>query len=190
MTIDVRAVQAALREQGLDGWLWYNFQGANPIAQRLAGLGKGGPIASRRWFYMIPATGEPRALVHAIERHNLDGLPGTKTPYAGRASARNRAEDAPGRDTPGGDGILTARGDSVRVARRRGYGRARAVPRGRGRLVGRPGPAVRGPLERRRHRLAQGGGRTAVSRQGPGIRGCGARACATASPRPSSICSK
>jgi Xaa-Pro dipeptidase len=84
MTIDVRAVQAALREQALDGWLWYDFQGANPIAQRLAGLGKGGPIASRRWFYMIPAAGEPRALVHAIERHNLDGLPGTKTPYAGR----------------------------------------------------------------------------------------------------------
>jgi Xaa-Pro aminopeptidase len=84
MAIDVGAVQDALRAQGLDGWLWYDFQGANPIAQRLAGLGKGGPIASRRWFYMIPASGEPRALVHAIERHNLDALPGTKTPYAGR----------------------------------------------------------------------------------------------------------
>jgi Xaa-Pro aminopeptidase len=68
----------------VDGWLWYDFQGANPIAQRLAGLGKGGPIASRRWFYMIPATGEPRGLVHAIERHNLDTLPGAKTAYAGR----------------------------------------------------------------------------------------------------------
>jgi Xaa-Pro aminopeptidase len=85
MPIDVGAVQDALREQGLDGWLWYDFQGANPIAQRLAGLGGGGHMASRRWFYMIPATGEPRGLVHAIERHNLDRLPGAKTPYAGRA---------------------------------------------------------------------------------------------------------
>jgi Xaa-Pro aminopeptidase len=84
MPIDVGAVQAALRTHGVDAWLWYDFQGANPIAQRLAGLGKGGPIASRRWFYMIPATGEPRGLVHAIERHNLDNLPGTKTAYAGR----------------------------------------------------------------------------------------------------------
>lgn len=85
MQLDMRAVQDALREQGLDGWLWYDFQGANPIAQRLAGLGGGGQLASRRWFYMIPASGEPRGLVHAIERHNLDRLPGAKTPYAGRA---------------------------------------------------------------------------------------------------------
>jgi Xaa-Pro aminopeptidase len=85
MPIDVRAVQQALRDQGLDGWLWYDFQGANPIAQRLAGIGRdGGHLASRRWFYLIPATGEPRGLVHKIERHNLDRLPGTKTPYAGR----------------------------------------------------------------------------------------------------------
>jgi Xaa-Pro aminopeptidase len=85
MAIDVRAVQQALRDQGLDGWLWYDFQGANPIAQRLAGIGSdGGHLASRRWFYLIPATGEPRGLVHKIERHNLDRLPGTKTPYAGR----------------------------------------------------------------------------------------------------------
>ena len=85
MPIDVRAVQQALRDQGLDGWLWYDFQGANPIAQRLAGIGSdGGHLASRRWFYLIPASGEPRGLVHKIERHNLDRLPGTKTPYAGR----------------------------------------------------------------------------------------------------------
>lgn len=85
MAVDLVAVQEALRAQGLDGWLWYDFQGANPIAQRMAGLGGGGHLASRRWFYLIPATGEPRGLVHAIERHNLDRLPGSKTPYAGRA---------------------------------------------------------------------------------------------------------
>jgi Xaa-Pro aminopeptidase len=85
MPIDVTAVQQALRDQGLDGWLLYDFQGANPIAQRLAGIGRdGGHLASRRWFYLIPAAGEPRGLVHKIERHNLDRLPGSKTPYAGR----------------------------------------------------------------------------------------------------------
>jgi Xaa-Pro aminopeptidase len=85
MQLDVSAVQRALRDEGLDGWLWYDFQGTNPIAQRLAGLGGGGRLASRRWFYLIPASGAPRGLVHAIERHNLDGLPGAKTAYAGRA---------------------------------------------------------------------------------------------------------
>jgi Xaa-Pro aminopeptidase len=85
MPIDVPAVQRALRDQGLDGWLLYDFQGANPIAQRLAGIGNdGGHLASRRWFYFISANGEPRGLVHKIERHNLDRLPGAKTPYAGR----------------------------------------------------------------------------------------------------------
>jgi Xaa-Pro dipeptidase len=85
MSLDVAAVQRALHEQGLDGWLWYDFQGANPIAQRMAGLNTGGHMATRRWFYMIPAAGEPRGLVHMIEQRNLDALPGIKTAYAGRA---------------------------------------------------------------------------------------------------------
>jgi Xaa-Pro aminopeptidase len=84
MPLDVPAVQEALRDEGLDGWLLYDFHGLNPIAARLANTDEGGKMATRRWFYLIPATGEPRGLVHAIERHNLDGLPGRKTVYAGR----------------------------------------------------------------------------------------------------------
>ncbi len=84
MTLDVAAVQAALREDGLDGWLLYDFRGLNPIAARLAGLAGTGVIASRRWYYLIPREGTPRKLVHAIERHNLDGLPGETIVYAGR----------------------------------------------------------------------------------------------------------
>ncbi|MCC7242266.1 MAG: aminopeptidase P family protein [Acidobacteria bacterium] len=85
MAVDVNAVQRALKTEGLDGWLLYDFQGQNPIAGRVAGLsGTTGHLATRRWFYLIPATGEPRGLVHAIERHNLDHLPGPKAVYAGR----------------------------------------------------------------------------------------------------------
>jgi Xaa-Pro dipeptidase len=82
--VDIPAVQKALQQDGLDGWLLYDFQRSNPIAWRLAGMDRGGHMTTRRWFYMIPATGEPRALVHAIERHNLDHLPGSKSVYAGR----------------------------------------------------------------------------------------------------------
>src|SRR5262249_46098634 len=84
--------QQAIRAQALDGWLWYDFQGSNPIAQRLAGLDGGGHMTTRRWFYLVPATGEPRALVHAIERHNLDALPGNKTAYVGRAELESGLE--------------------------------------------------------------------------------------------------
>lgn len=84
MALDVAAIQATLREDGLDGWLLYDFHGSNPIASRLAGLTGGGHMTTRRWYYLVPATGEPRGLVHAIERHNLDALPGQKAVYAGR----------------------------------------------------------------------------------------------------------
>jgi Xaa-Pro dipeptidase len=84
MPLPIDAVQRALTEDGFDGWLLYDFHGSNPIAARLAGLTDGHKMATRRWYYLIPAKGEPRGLVHAIERHNLDGLPGAKRPYAGR----------------------------------------------------------------------------------------------------------
>ena len=84
MALDVAAIQETLRKDGLDGWLLYDFHGSNPIATHLAGLADGPHMATRRWYYLIPADGEPRGLVHAIERHNLDGLPGDKAVYAGR----------------------------------------------------------------------------------------------------------
>jgi Xaa-Pro aminopeptidase len=83
MPLSIPAVQAALKEDGLDGWLLYDFHGSNPIARRLAGLDSGAKT-TRRWYYVIPATGEPRKLVHAIEPHNLDQVPGTKTIYSQR----------------------------------------------------------------------------------------------------------
>lgn len=84
MPLPVTAVQRALEADGVDGWLLYDFNGSNPIAARLSGLASSGKMTTRRWYYFVPAKGEPRGLVHAIERHNLDHLPGDKRPYAGR----------------------------------------------------------------------------------------------------------
>lgn len=89
MPIDIGAVQKALKAEAVDAWLLYDFQGSNPVSYRLAGMGGAGHLATRRWFYLIPQAGEPRALVHAIERHNLDHLPGTKLVYAGRAQLQD-----------------------------------------------------------------------------------------------------
>jgi Xaa-Pro aminopeptidase len=84
MSLPVADIQQALQEDRLDGWLLYDFQGSNPIATRMSGIAAAKKMTTRRWYYLIPAAGEPRGLVHAIERHNLDGLPGEKRPYAGR----------------------------------------------------------------------------------------------------------
>jgi len=84
MALPVPAVQRALEEDGLDGWLLYDFNGSNPIAARLSGLASSGKMTTRRWYYLVPAKGTPRGLVHKIERHNLDHLPGEKRAYAGR----------------------------------------------------------------------------------------------------------
>jgi hypothetical protein len=67
--LDIVAVQAALKADGIDAWLLYDFRGLNPIAADFTGVGRqGGHLATRRWYYLIPAAGEPRALVHSIER--------------------------------------------------------------------------------------------------------------------------
>ena len=84
MAFRLEEVQAALAADGLDGWLLYDFHGSNPIARSLAGLNGGGKMTTRRWFYLIPSTGTPRALVHAIEPHTLSHLPGDTRQYAGR----------------------------------------------------------------------------------------------------------
>jgi Xaa-Pro dipeptidase len=83
--IDIAAVQDALRADGLDGWLLYDFRGLNPIAAEVTAIARqGGHLATRRWYYLIPATGEPRGLVHAIERQSLAHLPGATEQYARR----------------------------------------------------------------------------------------------------------
>lgn len=78
--LDLAAVQSALREFGFDGWLLYDFRGSNVLAQRVLGL-KPDQVGSRRYFYFIPAKGEPQKLVHRIETSALDHLPGGKTIY-------------------------------------------------------------------------------------------------------------
>jgi Xaa-Pro dipeptidase len=80
--MNLPAIQAALRERNVDAWLFYDHHRRDPIAYRVLGL----PttlMVTRRWFYVIPAEGEPLKLVHKIEAGHLDSLPGSKRSYAG-----------------------------------------------------------------------------------------------------------
>jgi len=73
-------IQDALRQEGqegVDGWLFCDFRGSDPLAYRILGLDPTA-ISTRRWYYFIPARGEPAGIVSSVEPHRLDTLPGRK----------------------------------------------------------------------------------------------------------------
>ncbi|HMA37817.1 MAG TPA: Xaa-Pro peptidase family protein [Chloroflexia bacterium] len=76
-------MQAALRTAGIDGWLFYDFRRNNPIAYTVLGVNPEQTF-TRRWYYFVPAQGDPARLVSALEAGNLDGLPGPKIVYQTR----------------------------------------------------------------------------------------------------------
>ena len=80
MSFDLPAIQAALREFNLDGWLLYDFRGLNVLARRVLDI-PADAHTSRRLAYAIPREGAPRKLVHRIESGVLDHLPGEKSVY-------------------------------------------------------------------------------------------------------------
>jgi len=78
--MDIAAIQKALAEEKIDGWLLYDFRGSNPIARSVIGFDDH-QIATRRWFYLIPAKGEPVAIQHVIEPKALAKAPGKPALY-------------------------------------------------------------------------------------------------------------
>jgi Xaa-Pro aminopeptidase len=79
--MNLDAIQAALRDASLEGWLFYDHHHRDPIATRILGIDPQAHV-TRRWYYFIPAKGEPRKLVHRIEQGRLDALPGSKVRYS------------------------------------------------------------------------------------------------------------
>lgn len=78
---DIKAIQAELRASKIDGWLFYDHHHRDPIAAHVLGLSTEG-MSTRRWFYFVPKKGEPRKLVHRIERGALDSLAGRRAEYS------------------------------------------------------------------------------------------------------------
>ena len=79
--MNLAEIQQELRNQNVDGWLFFDHHLRDPLAYRILGLTPGkGP--TRRWYYMIPAEGEPMGMEHRIERNQLAGLPGGRIAYS------------------------------------------------------------------------------------------------------------
>ena len=83
----VSQMQQALRDEGLDGWLFFDHHRRDPLAYRVLDF-EPPHIPTRRWYYLVPAEGEPVKLVHRIESGMLDALPGERTLYAGWGTQR------------------------------------------------------------------------------------------------------
>lgn len=79
--MNLSKIQDSLRQAGAACWLFYDHHHRDPIAYRVLGLPEN-MMVTRRWFYVIPAQGEPSRLVHRIESHHLDALPGAKSEYS------------------------------------------------------------------------------------------------------------
>ena len=95
MSADIPGIQSDLRAAKMDGWLFYDFRGRDPIAQRILDLPEG--MRTRRWFYFIPAKGTPKKLVHKIETQSLAALPGETLYYAGQDELRKNVGKIVGR---------------------------------------------------------------------------------------------
>jgi Xaa-Pro dipeptidase len=95
MSADINQIQADLRAAKLDAWLFYDFRGRDPIAQRILQLPSG--MRTRRWYYLIPAKGTPRKLVHKIESGSLAALPGETLYYAEQQELRKNLGKIVGR---------------------------------------------------------------------------------------------
>jgi Xaa-Pro dipeptidase len=93
--MEIAEIQKDLRQAKLDGWLFYDFRGRDPIAQRILALPPG--MRTRRWFYFVPAKGTPKKLVHKIEAGALAAMPGDTLYYAGQDELRAGLKKSLGR---------------------------------------------------------------------------------------------
>jgi Xaa-Pro dipeptidase len=95
MSFDLQGMQSDLRAAKLDGWLFYDFRGRDPIAQGILNLPES--MRTRRWFYFVPAKGAPRKLVHKIESESLAAVPGETLYYAQQDELRKNLAKMLGR---------------------------------------------------------------------------------------------
>jgi Xaa-Pro dipeptidase len=95
MSFQLSEMQQDLRTMKLDGWLFYDFRGRDPIAHRILQLPN--HMRTRRWFYFVPAKGTPKKLVHKIETQSLAAVTGDTIYYSGQEELRGGLKKILGR---------------------------------------------------------------------------------------------
>jgi Xaa-Pro aminopeptidase len=77
----IEQIQQSLKQGCLDGWLFFDHHRRDLLAYRILGIPEE-VEATRRWYYFVPAEGEPRKLVHRIESGTLNSLAGEMESYS------------------------------------------------------------------------------------------------------------
>jgi len=95
MSVNIEAIQKELKAAKLDGWLFYDFRGRDPIGHRILQLPEG--MRTRRWFYFVPAKGVPKKLVHKIEAQSLAAVPGDTLYFSAQEELRGNLKKMLGR---------------------------------------------------------------------------------------------
>src|SRR6266849_10858091 len=95
MSADIQGIQSDLRAAKIDGWLFYDFRGRDPIAQNILGLPPG--MRTQKSFYFVPAKGTPKKLVHKIETQSLAELSGETMYYSAQDELRKNLKKVFGR---------------------------------------------------------------------------------------------
>jgi Xaa-Pro dipeptidase len=85
----VEEIQQTLRAEKIDGWLFYDFRGSDPLAYRVLLIDPTKHV-TRRWYYFVPSTGCPVKLLHRIEPYTLDELPGELQLYVSWTEQQTR----------------------------------------------------------------------------------------------------
>ena len=75
----INQIAEALRAEGIDAWLFFDFHNREPIAYSVLGIPM--RFCSRRWFYVVRADGGTMKVVSAVEAGKIDDLPGDKIVY-------------------------------------------------------------------------------------------------------------
>lgn len=82
LPLNINRIQSLIAQKaGLAGWLFCNFAHRDTLTDSLLSL-NGETVSTRKWFYIIPASGDPYKIVHAIETDILTSLPGSTFIYA------------------------------------------------------------------------------------------------------------
>ena len=129
-SMNLSAIQSALREAGLDGWLFYDHHHRDPIADHMLGLDPKAHL-TRRWYYYLPAQGEPRKLLHRIEQLKFRALDGETLLYsswqelhAGIAQLLDGAQTIAMQYSPNNDIMYVSMADAGTVEFVRSLGKA------------------------------------------------------------------
>lgn len=94
--MELQKIQTAIKSLGIDGWLFFDFHNRDHLGLKILGVDPHA-MSTRRWYYFVPAAGDPVKLAHRVEPTKLDHLPGNRMMYSSWRELRANLKDILGK---------------------------------------------------------------------------------------------